>query len=218
MYIAEEMIATIYSSGLIDNAEFFIYCNYDIDNFKWLESKTNGYANVTLIDHDATPEEYELSTLNELKNYCNKSNESFKVLYLHHKGASRLRTRKHANITDWRNYMMYFNVDLWQDCVSALDLGYDTAGVEWTENPKFPKHYSGNFWWATADYIRSLPDIVRPRDRHFINQSQFGLKEHYRFDAEAWIGLANPHAKSFNNSNIDHYRESYPDHLYRKQK
>lgn len=217
MYIAEEVIDDIFSSDLINNADFFIYCNYDITNFNWLKDRTLNYPNVSLIDHDATPEEFELSTLNELKKFCDESTDDFNVLYLHHKGASRLRTRKHVHITDWRKYMTYFNVELWKDCVAALNTGYDTAGVEWTEKSNFPKHYSGNFWWATAKYIRSLPNIVRPSDNNFINNSQFGLKAHYRFDAEAWIGLSNPRAMSFNTSNIDHYRESYPAHLYRKQ-
>ena len=218
MYIAEEIIDKIISSGLINNADFFIYCNYEINNFKWLESKLGGLPNVKIIDGKSDPRDYELSTLTELKNYCDTTEDEFYVLYLHHKGGSRFgHSRRYPNIVDWRNYMLYFNVELWKDCVSALQDGYDCAGVEWGETKRFPKHYSGNFWWATSSYIRKLPKIVAPRDRDYVEQSQFGLKVHYRFDAEAWIGLADPHARSLHNSGVDHYRIPYPEHLYKRQ-
>jgi hypothetical protein len=36
--------------------------------------------------------------------------------------------------------------------------------------------FGGNFWWANANYLRTLPPL-RYKDR---------------FDAETWIGLGNP--------------------------
>lgn len=216
MDIAEEIVDILISSNLINCADIFIYCNYDINSFAWLKDKMHIYNNVSLIDHKSSPIEFELSTLFEIKQLCDSTDEEFYVLYLHHKGASRIGTLKHSPISDWRNYMLYFNVEKWEECVKSLDEGYDTVGVEWIEKPTLPKHYSGNFWWATAKYIRSLPVIVRPTDSAHTGKSQFGFKQHYRLDAEMWIGLSNPKAKTLNNSNIDHYREAYSPHLYRK--
>jgi len=39
--------------------------------------------------------------------------------------------------------MKYFNIDCWQDCLTALD-NYDVCGVNWHDWPSV--HFSGNYW------------------------------------------------------------------------
>ena len=44
----------------------------------------------------------------------------------------------------------------WRKCIDALNVGYDVAGVNYFTKPA--KHFSGNFWWANSEYIKTLPD------------------------------------------------------------
>jgi len=98
------------------------------------------------------------------------------VFYAHTKGAwsqSPLAER-------WREAMTASTVDDWEKCVRALGRA-DAAGAFWYQSGE-PEHelhghfFAGNFWWATAEYLRTL-DRVRTTSR---------------FDAEGWIGLGHP--------------------------
>jgi hypothetical protein len=104
------------------------------------------------------------------------------ILYLHTKGASRPDIPK---CREWRRYMQWGVIEHGYDCVAAITRGYDCAGVEWhlgqwprgSSSPKVREcagFFAGNFWWASAKHIRSLPDP------EIIAGS--------RWDAEAWIG------------------------------
>lgn len=80
-----------------------------------------------------------------------------KVLYLHSKGAGREDLESQVNVSFWRRYMEEFVVWRWRDCVLALD-GCDACGVDMNWNP-WP-HFAGNFWWAKAGFLRTLPDPI----------------------------------------------------------
>ena len=65
---------------------------------------------------------------------------------------------------DWRLYMMYFLVDKHDICVTAIsEFGYSTCGVllETSHISKHTNgaHYSGNFWWSTAGWIKAIDDV-----------------------------------------------------------
>lgn len=129
-------------------------------------------------------------------------------LYLHAKGVANPYW-KHIEgekqfIADWRNYMEYFNVERWKDCVSVLKSGYDCIGVNYREHPW--KHFSGNFWWASSGYLRKTE---RPID-------SYPPEGPDRFYDERWIGLADPRAMNMHSSNAHHYHQAYPEHLYRR--
>ena len=64
---------------------------------------------------------------------------------------------------------------------------YDTSGVWWLTPEAMPTHvitpyYAGNFWWARASFITTLPELPV-------------LTEETRGLAEAWLGKGNPRAK-----------------------
>lgn len=94
---------------------------------------------------------YELPTQKYLYDFC-YNNLDYKVLYIHTKGVG-----KEINpcIEDWINYMTYFCITQWRDCVNQLET-YQTAGLDLRDSPTL--HYSGNFWWAKSSYIAILPD------------------------------------------------------------
>jgi hypothetical protein len=74
--------------------------------------------------------------------------------YLHTKGLKHFGTPKQHSVLDWVRYMLYWNITRWDVAVHVLkDLQYDTYGCDLLNYI----HYSGNFWWATVEHVRSLP-------------------------------------------------------------
>ena len=125
---------------------------------------------------------YEQVTLAALRDWVRASSGDAAVLYAHTKGA-------HDNSewnSCWRRSMTRRVVGDWRRCVGILSGGYDTVGCHWltSEDSVPPSHlvelpfYGGNFWWATADYLRRLPSVAMDS----------------RFDAETWIGRTDPRA------------------------
>lgn len=97
------------------------------------------------------------------------------VLYLHAKGVSRPLAETHWH--DWRRLMMWELVGGWRKCLAALESGgYDAAGVNWwfSERDRAKTHFSGNFWMASAAWLRRLPPFA----------------DYYRdrFSCERWVG------------------------------
>ena len=101
-----------------------------------------------------------------LKHLENGIDEEDKVLYIHSKGVTRYNTTTYnintcdfdisdlyENICDWRDLMEFYLIKNFNKCLTILDNGYDTVGINYCSTPK---HYSGNFWWATGKYLRSL--------------------------------------------------------------
>ena len=123
--------------------------------------------------------------------------------YAHTKGVSHYGMPCAANVADWLQLLVYFNILKWRDRYDNLNT-HDICGVNWREYP-WP-HFSGNFWWARSDYVRRL---IHPDDARGI--CTFGD----RYGAEAWIGTGDPVLYCCHESGIDHYKQPYPSSLYR---
>ena len=121
----------------------------------------------------------EKETLKMVRDFCS-INPSAKILYLHTKGV----TKKTISINSWRLYMEYFCIHKWRDCVEDLNV-YDCVGSLWADSTEhYPSHFSGNIWWANAEYINN-------RVNHNL------LETASRFDREFWIGSGNPKVKKY---------------------
>lgn len=139
-------------------------------------------------------EQFELPTLEHIKKYS-EANIKHNICYIHTKGVS---TGTNICIDDWRQYMLYFNLNNIKAIEGFLN-DYDTCGVDLVDTPVL--HYSGNFWWATSSHINSL---VNPRDLPII------LSERHK--GEFWIcSNTTGKYKTLHNSNIDVYAR----HLHR---
>lgn len=178
------------SSGLLDAADFVsVGVNGEIvmeDSDKFVF-----YTN-TEQHKEETP------TLKRLMRFA-KDNPEYKILYLHSKGAN----KSSKEIDDWRNLLNYFAIDKWKESVKLLEQ-YDAVGCNYSEDTwlgHYP-HFSGNFWWANAEYINKL-------DYKF-------LESESRWDREFWIGSGNGKLYSMHDSGIDHYRYAYPKEMYER--
>ncbi len=127
------------------------------------------------------PGRWEDCTLNLLRLWAMENPESF-VLYTHTKGAGRdLRSQDL-----WRWEMTDRLLRAWPARVADLH-EYDTSGVWWLTPEAMPTcvtlpYYPGNFWWARADYLATLPELPVFTDED-------------RAKAEEWLGMGLPRAK-----------------------
>jgi hypothetical protein len=117
---------------------------------------------------------WEQVTLDQVYKDVQEIPGEYAVLYAHTKGA-------HGD-TDgnaaWRRSMTRHVVHGWEECVAHLDT-VQAVGCHWISNdhvPENPPFFGGNFWWARASYLRTLP----PPD----NES--------RWHAELWVGQGHP--------------------------
>lgn len=123
---------------------------------------------------------YEQVTLNVLRAWAADAPAGARVLYCHTKGA--MNDHQGAN-TNWRREMTARVVGEWQIIQPLLDRR-DAIGCCWKNQAEFPNfmgpetagHFAGNFWWATAAYLRKLPPV------------EAGA----RHKAETWIGRSRP--------------------------
>jgi hypothetical protein len=174
----------IISSGLINRVENFFVISDDPDK------KVKYDGRVKPIFHDNRfASEY--ITISRLKR--NAQEKPGYTLYLHSKGVSHPTSE---NVQGWIDLMEYFLIEKWEQSVCSLIDGYEVAGVNYTEHPE--KHFSGNFWWASNQYISTLPD-VHPTDR---------------LRCEMWVCQNNPKVNKLHNSPINHYHTRYPRNLY----
>ena len=143
-----EIMGKLKSSGLLERADMFV---------------RNECKDIEL---------YEFPTLNMLDEFSVR--HDYSILYIHTKGVSR--TEK--SIADWRECLLYWNVERWKECVEKLNRGYDAVGINIVDKPA--RHFQGNFWWANTEHIRRLGTVqsVKFPPRHDLSD---------RHKAEFWI-------------------------------
>ena len=74
-----------------------------------------------------------------------------KILYFHTKGVTK---PDNGHVYYWRALMEYHLIARWRECVALLDASV-AVGCNYSDGPS--PHFSGNFWWCTADYFLELP-------------------------------------------------------------
>jgi hypothetical protein len=136
---------------------------------------------------------YETPTINLLHDHS--LNEDFYVLYIHTKGVKH--NNQNINVTDWVNYLTYFNIQKYETCIKSL-LDYDTVGVN-LQGGNDPTHYSGNFWWSKSSYIKKLEKC---------RYTQYTSPEFWLTEKNIGNYL------SLWNSNINHYCNRYEELNY----
>lgn len=94
------------------------------------------------------------------------------MYYAHSKGAG----YPNRYQDPWRRTMEYDCSIHWGECVSRLKEGKDCVGSIWHNTDRWGPHpyFAGNYWWATNEFLRTLPEIDK----------------NDRFWAEVWLGLA----------------------------
>lgn len=202
--IVEEEISEICKSGLYDDCDnihttvfsndhtqYELFYNligkYDINN-KWIIYKLN-------------ENNFEIDCLKILYEYC--QNNNCRVLYFNNKGV----THDKPSTKNWREYLIHFNINQYKKALDVLKT-HDAYGIDLHTFPYL--HYSGNFWWANSNYIKSL-DINSLFLDEFENKNNIniGFPMHRRHNCEMWIGKGEGKLYSAHESNTDFYNNSY---------
>lgn len=206
LYIIKEQIEYINSSPIYNTIDHINICltgnsreNFDktIEYIKTLDSK---YVLRKCEFADTSYERYTLLTLKEDLLKDNNS-ENNKYLYIHSKGASTSIQSHKKPVQHWRRCMMYFLLSRGDICLEKLNV-YDTVGIFQHPTHHLP-HYSGNFWWATGSYLKTL-------------FSNYSIDDEY-LGPEMFLFKANPRAFNLHPmpSKFDGYVICYPYELYK---
>jgi hypothetical protein len=141
--------------------------------------------NAKVVYHGLTSRSENL-TLVELEKWL-PGHEDWNVLYFHSKGVTHEEGSAHFRYASrWRDCMMKHCIHNWRQCVESLDSGCDSVGCHWLTDQcgGTQNIWAGNFWWAKASFLLTLPSIF---ERGRIKQSGISSKES-RFESEVWIG------------------------------
>jgi hypothetical protein len=135
------------------------------------------YDWVDIVESTVDQSEFEGATLKHLYSDCCNGKVS-NVMYMHTKGISHVGSSpdRFRNVSSWRRMLEWGCIDRWSENIKALnsDKGYDVSGVNWSKKPW--NHFSGNFWWASSDYISSLDHPVDPASDRLQYEKWVGSK------------------------------------------
>lgn len=156
--LVQEQIHTIKQSIIYDKIDKINCCVSGSDENiynKVIDYITNEDLKFQMRRKEFNNKSYERFTLNCL---ISDANEDTSYLYFHSKGVSKF---NNINIENWRRCMEYF-------LIVHMDLQllekYDTVGVFYMNNPK---HYQGNFWWASGKYLIQLSERKKIQDDYY---------------------------------------------------
>jgi len=150
--------------------------------------------------------------LKKIWDYAHSLQENEHIAYIHAKGITSFSRYLNKNKVDygsyrvvnyhfWRKFLEWGVIEKYKECCEALQEN-DTAGVNWSKWPV--PHYSGGFWWANSNYIKTLNDptnetwweTYKKRNPSLLNISN-------RVKDEMWIG-----SKSSNMFSLKNFSDS----------
>ena len=169
-------------SGLYDDLEkIFLYVNHCPTSNR-VGNYIDKYVNDDKIEVKFAERQTatELATTTWLWEFCKELEGNHEIYYSHSKGVFRKgqghegrRDEKGVKIVSdnvdlWNEYLEYWCMYRRKDCWEGLKNHY-TAGPFLQGFPVDPFHYSGNFWWANSDYIKTLhkPDNEIDKTQEF---------------------------------------------------
>lgn len=122
----------------------------------WLLEKFTKYDKPNWRIRDIRSNGNEFVTLDVIEKDIQKFGDMDYILYLHTKGASKIETENYDNIESWRKMMNYFNIEKVNNIFEIFKRSnYNTYGVLYTTVANW-RIYSGNFWWMTGKYAKTL--------------------------------------------------------------
>jgi hypothetical protein len=110
----------------------------------------------------------EWTTLDLIRKDSEKFGDSDYILYIHTKGASKQNDNRYENIVSWRHLMNYFNIEKVKNVFKLFEkTEFNTYGVIFRGY-----FYSGNFWWAKGDYLKTI-NLETKRLNRFAAEMEF---------------------------------------------
>jgi hypothetical protein len=160
------------------------------------------YPFVDIIDVRDTgmPNIYEGQTLYHVWQHA--QNNEGTVLYYHSKGIT---TPGNPAVHDWRKMMQHFLIDKWELCKAYLESNdLVTTKSQWL----------GNFWWATCNHLRTLPNPINSNEYVTHDPNMMPGLSTYRLAFEIWCLYNKPRVHYAHATTVDHYQMFYPPEAY----
>ena len=172
------------------------------DQFITFEEKLREYisfrypfVNILDVRDTGEPNVYEGQTLKLIHDRCQQTDAN--ILYFHSKGT----VSSSPQVASWREILNYYCINEWLLAVNALNRN-SVAGIK--DACTGDRIFSGNFWWATAEHIRTLPN---PIDTHLYNDNRLlhPYGPTYRYGFEHWIRVGDPKTYYLIDTKTDHF-------------
>ena len=126
-----------------------------------------------------------------------------KILYWHSDSVAQAQNQYQSNRQAWTGFLEFCNIQLWHKAVELLDF-YDCVGADYVNYAGFDgdiriwaPHYTGMFWWATANYLRRL-------DAGYLDQD-VAWKPYL---PELWIGSSHPRGFMMMRSDVNPFLQT----------
>lgn len=182
--IAQEQVDKLIQFGLAEACESLTVTvvGNEIENVYTLFRSFPFSEKIEVIHAGQNLHLYEFPGIEKVQEIAQRDPES-NILYLHTKGVLHSGQSTEQNVRLWRQYMEFFLLEQWRECVTALQ-NVDICGVDLAQLPSGRYFFSGNFWWAKGNYLQTCQ-----------------LQRESRYDCEEFIGRGvDPRIKTFHQS------------------
>jgi hypothetical protein len=112
----------------------------------------------------------EADTLNFMLKKAEDYEKNTPMLYVHTKGVSYTHPQVKKNINAWVRYLDLYTINRWEQCIDGLKNNDAAGGCFISDTP----HFSGNFWWANSDYLKTLPRLNKYNIEN-LNRGEFWI-------------------------------------------
>lgn len=183
-------------SGLVSGSDKFIICvNGSDDDFEGVTQfayERRAEIGKPFVIWNGPNAESLLPTLSKLQEWL-PGHEGWAVGLAHMKGVTH---PGNDMVKKWADCLNHHTITNWRQNVADLESGqYDACGCHWTHNSPHDQnahdwgansYFGGGFFWATADYLMTLPKIPdSPKCRHDW------------FKGELWLGNGKPRIRDY---------------------
>lgn len=155
------------------------------------------YPWVTILEmRDSSENIFEGSTLAHI--HQQSQNEDFVALYIHTKGI-------HScvdTVTNWKDILNHYHINGWCSAIKHLQT-HQVVAINDAHSQNNPI-VSGNFWWSTSSYLRTLLDPL-DTSKYTHEQQLWPGQDAYRYGFELWILSGQPSVHYWANTNTNHY-------------
>lgn len=188
--IGRELLELVVTSGLGASLEM---CHISNVGDSWGVDEPR--VPISVHNHAEPVTAYEIPTLQLVQSVARTVPDGA-VLYLMTKGV-----RRHGYADEWRRYMTYFLVERWRHALIRLfEGGAQAVGCDLLGAGTPQAHFSGNCWWARADYLVARPPPMGGDDPHHAS--------------EQWLLDEATPAGELHCSGNNHYEVPYPRSAY----
>lgn len=182
--VMRDQLAKLLFSGLLQKSTVYAFV-YGPDSIKASSILKEYGSNITIVTCNPETLGGERETLRRIHDFINGDEA---ILYFHTKGVTRVPISR--EIEDWRAYMEYWLIARHEACIDTLKKGYDAVGLDYYE--KSHPHFSGNFWWCSAEHYMRLPklDLSNLEDASRYQMSEtYMLGGHFDMHPKPKIGI-----------------------------